>query len=160
SPIATWVCDRGSLQIAAANAAAIAALGHDDLIGRSLHALWIDPARAEAELERAVRDRAIARWTQRTSAGATIELEAAVTAHDAGAWLVQATYVDAITPGRPGRAVVTALLDHLTEGIAIHGLDGQVGYVSPAVQKILGLSPEKLVGTRGSQFTNPEDFAR
>jgi PAS domain S-box-containing protein len=159
SPIATWLCDRSSLEVRVANAAAIAALGRDDLIGTSLRALWIDPAAAETSLAKAARDRTLARWTQRTSAGAAIEVEAAVTAHE-DAWLVQAVRVGALAPDPDVVARLGALVERLPDAIGIHDRDGRCVYMSPAVRQILGREPEDFIGTVGSRHSHPEDVER
>src|SRR5579862_688355 len=162
SPIASWVCDRATMSIVAANPAALAALG-PELIGQSLRALWIGPSRDEAELVRAVRAKTRASWTQRTCAGAAVAIEAAVTAYGAAAWLVQAVYIGAVTAGGPSLDVVArlgSLVQHLPDAIAIHDRDGRCAYISPAVRHILGREPAEFIGTVGSQFTHPEDVVR
>lgn len=50
------------------------------------------------------------------------------------------------------------LADNITDIIACYGRDGVLTFVSPAVQEVLGYSPEELVGHAISELMHPDDL--
>ncbi len=52
-----------------------------------------------------------------------------------------------------------ALVEEGTDLISIHGADGTFLYMSPSSERILGYSPEELVGRPAFDFVHPEDLA-
>lgn len=53
-----------------------------------------------------------------------------------------------------------ALVEEGTDVISIHGTDGTILYMSPSSRRVLGYSPEELVGRPAFEFVHPEDLAR
>jgi PAS domain S-box-containing protein len=49
------------------------------------------------------------------------------------------------------------LIDHSTDMLARHALDGTYLYVSPACRRLLGYAPEELVGRSAYAFIHPDD---
>ena len=52
------------------------------------------------------------------------------------------------------------LADNATDIIATYGMDGVFRYISPAVEGVMGYSPEELVGRPFSSFMHPDDVGR
>jgi PAS domain S-box-containing protein len=50
------------------------------------------------------------------------------------------------------------LADHANDIITIFDLDGYFDYLSPAITKVLGYTPEELIGRHVSDIVHPEDF--
>lgn len=53
-----------------------------------------------------------------------------------------------------------SLLRHVLDVVAILDADGTVRYVSPAVEAMLGYTPEEVTGTRVFHYVHPEDLER
>src|SRR3954469_7427785 len=53
-----------------------------------------------------------------------------------------------------------ALVRHSFDAIALIGPEGTVEYVSPAVTRILGYTPEEFLGSDGFGHVHPEDVER
>ncbi len=51
------------------------------------------------------------------------------------------------------------LVENLNDVVYAAGLDGVISYVSPAVEAILGFTPEEVVGRSFSELVHPEDLA-
>lgn len=49
------------------------------------------------------------------------------------------------------------LAENSTDVIAIYDSGGVFSFISPAIQNILGYSPEELIGRSGAEFVHPED---
>lgn len=56
--------------------------------------------------------------------------------------------------------LLNLIVTNLNDVIATHGLNGECLYVSPSVQKVLGYTPEELVGTVSFDYHHPEDGPR
>lgn len=52
------------------------------------------------------------------------------------------------------------LLEHSTDVISILDADGTFRYVSPSAERILGYTPDELVGTLAIEYADPEDRRR
>jgi PAS domain S-box-containing protein len=52
-----------------------------------------------------------------------------------------------------------ALVQHAPDLIAVLGAEGIIGYISPAVQAIIGYSPEALIGQNILDYVHPDDLA-
>jgi len=50
------------------------------------------------------------------------------------------------------------LADHANDIITIFDLDGYLDYLSPAITKVLGYTPEELIGRPVSDIIHPEDY--
>jgi diguanylate cyclase (GGDEF)-like protein/PAS domain S-box-containing protein len=61
---------------------------------------------------------------------------------------------------RTNEARFRALVQHAPDLIAVVRADGLVRYASPAVEKMLGISPEEIVGTDGFAILHPGDVPR
>lgn len=53
-----------------------------------------------------------------------------------------------------------SLLRHVLDVVAVLDADGTVRYVSPAVEAMLGYTPEEVTGTRVFHYVHPEDLER
>jgi diguanylate cyclase (GGDEF)-like protein/PAS domain S-box-containing protein len=51
-------------------------------------------------------------------------------------------------------------LDNTSDVIGVLEVDGTVRYVSPAVERMLGYSPEEVIGTEVFDYVHPDDFER
>lgn len=52
------------------------------------------------------------------------------------------------------------LLEHMFDAIAVLAPDGTIRYQSPSVERILGYTPEEMVGKSTFDFVHPDDVAR
>lgn len=53
-----------------------------------------------------------------------------------------------------------ALAEHTSDLVTVHAPDGTFTYVSPSSQRILGMTPESLIGAHPRQVVHPEDRDR
>lgn len=56
--------------------------------------------------------------------------------------------------------VFATMLGHSLELISINDTDGLVRYINPAVQQVLGYTPEEMIGTYSTDYVHPDDLAR
>jgi two-component system, cell cycle sensor histidine kinase and response regulator CckA len=68
----------------------------------------------------------------------------------------------AVERGRRERAEsrARALLGRVQEVVSIVGADGRLHFVSPSIQRVLGLTPDELLGESLLAFVHPEDRPR
>ncbi|HEX6039832.1 PAS domain S-box protein [Longimicrobium sp.] len=53
-----------------------------------------------------------------------------------------------------------SLIEHASDLTAVYDADGRVTYASPSVQRMLGWTPEQVVGRPFADFMHPDDLAR
>ncbi len=75
-----------------------------------------------------------------------------VTLRDVTAWR------EAESALRTSEARFRALIEHAQDVVGIVGLDGVVQYESPAVERVLGVTPEALVGREVTDLVHPDDL--
>ena len=68
-----------------------------------------------------------------------------------------AEQVDAVSQLGIALSSVQALVDHATDIVSRHALDGTTLYVSPSIRDILGYDPELEVGSAAPERVHPED---
>jgi PAS domain S-box-containing protein len=56
------------------------------------------------------------------------------------------------------RDFAVQVMNALGQGVTVSDIDGKLEYVTPASAKILGLSPEALIGREIRSFTHPDDL--
>ncbi|ACY49288.1 PAS domain-containing sensor histidine kinase [Rhodothermus marinus] len=52
------------------------------------------------------------------------------------------------------------LAENMTDLVALHDAEGRIVYVSPSAERIVGYTPEELIGHRLEEFWHPEDRKR
>lgn len=52
-----------------------------------------------------------------------------------------------------------ALIEHTWDVVHVLNSDGTIRYISPSVQRLLGYSPQEMIGTCASDYVHPEDVA-
>lgn len=57
------------------------------------------------------------------------------------------------------REYFSTILDQASDYVMIVGEDGEVDYISPAVERVLGYSPEELAESDAFEYTHPDDQA-
>lgn len=53
-----------------------------------------------------------------------------------------------------------ALIENVADAITIFGADGVVQYMSPAIERVMGYTPEELVGTNFIDYIHPDEVDR
>jgi PAS domain S-box-containing protein len=53
-----------------------------------------------------------------------------------------------------------ALIERASDGVALYTADGTIVYASPAIERILGYTPEEMVGRRALDFIHPDQRER
>lgn len=63
-----------------------------------------------------------------------------------------------ITASRAKDRRFRALVEHSSELISVSALNGEVTYISPSLEQLLGWRPEEIVGHYGAEFVHPDDL--
>jgi diguanylate cyclase (GGDEF)-like protein/PAS domain S-box-containing protein len=63
-------------------------------------------------------------------------------------------------PSTFGEAWPHSLLENTSDVIAVLEVDGAIRYASPAVERMLGYSPEEVIGTLVFHYVHPDDYER
>src|SRR3712207_1029585 len=63
-------------------------------------------------------------------------------------------------PSTFGEAWPHSLLENTSDVIAVLEVDGTIRYASPAVERMLGYSPEEVIGTSVFYYVHPDDYER
>ena len=59
---------------------------------------------------------------------------------------------------RVGRGLdLLSVIEHTWDVVHVLDPDGTIRYISPSVQRLLGYSPQEMLGTRASDYVHPED---
>lgn len=58
------------------------------------------------------------------------------------------------------RNMYRLLADNMVDLVCLHNLDTSFTYVSPSIQKLLGYTPEELIGKFPQEFVHPEDLEK
>ncbi len=56
--------------------------------------------------------------------------------------------------------LLATLLEQSLELVSINDADGCVRYINPAVQQVLGYTPEEMIGTYSTAYVHPDDLAQ
>jgi PAS domain S-box-containing protein len=51
------------------------------------------------------------------------------------------------------------LVEHSADAIVVSSLDGVVSYASPSIERILGYTPQEMIGAGSFPYTHPDDLA-
>jgi PAS domain S-box-containing protein len=171
SPQPMWVVDRETLSYLAANDAAVSHYGYsrDEFLSMTIRDLR--PAEDIAAVEKATeRNRPglqnMGIWRHLKKDGAVIHVDIAthaLTFTGRSAWLVLAHDVtdrvraeEALTRSE---LYFRSLIENAQDVIAVIDARGDVLFISPAVERILGSPPEQFVGKNAFEFIHPEDAA-
>jgi two-component system cell cycle sensor histidine kinase/response regulator CckA len=144
SPRPMMISDRDSGALVAANAAAAAVFGYavSELVGLPYAAL-----RDEAGIPRA-RD------------GSMIEAELVSNPIELEGRACVLTFIYDIRPNEAVARRFALMGEHATEGVTLTDSLGITRYVSKSVERILGLAPGDVIGTRGLGRVHPEDLRK
>jgi two-component system, cell cycle sensor histidine kinase and response regulator CckA len=169
SPLPMWVVDRDTLRYLAANDAAVEHYGYSRDEFLSMNITQLRPAEDVAAVQRAIpKEKAglekMGVWRHVKKGGTLIHVDIAIhTLAFAGrsAWLVLAYDVTDRLRAEEELAkrelYFRSLIEHSLDIVAVIAPGGELRYVSPSAQRILGYPPADSTGLNAFDLIHPDD---